>query len=412
MDLLPVQEALDKILAAAGNGTATETIPVTQAFGRTLAQDLLAQRTQPPVALSAMDGYAVRAADIANIPSTLSLAGESAAGHSFAGKVLPGSCVRIFTGAPVPDGADTVVIQENVVRDGSSITILSATAKGRHIRAAGIDFSAGERLLPAGTRLDAASLSLAAAMNHSEISVRKRPRIGILATGDELVAPGSSLTQSQIIASNNLAVGAIANEAGTEVFDLGIAVDQIDVIADKIQQARDLDLDVLVTLGGASVGDHDLVQKALLEHGVTPDFWRIAMRPGKPMMFGKLPGSGKSPISEMKILGLPGNPVASYVCALIFLKPLLRALVDDPDAGRDWSEPAVLGRDLPANDKRQDYLRATLVFSQTALPVVTPFALQDSSILSSLAKADALLIREPFAPAEKMGNLCRILRLK
>ena len=403
MSLLPVQDALNQILASVGAGTGIETIAIYNAFGRTLATDLHAQRTQPPADMSAMDGYAVHIADLETLPATLKLLGQSAAGNGFKGEIYPKTCVRIFTGAPVPQGADTVIIQENTIVNGADITVLTAPEKGKNIRKAGIDFNHGDVLLQSGTRLGATQLALAASMNHATLTVRKRPRIGILATGDELVEAGTELRPNQIISSNNFSIAALALDAGAEIFDLGIAPDNLQKLIETIQKAQQLNLDVIVTLGGASVGDHDLVQEALKIPGCTPDFWRIAMRPGKPMMFGSL--------GKMRVLGLPGNPVASHLCGLIFLQPLLRALVGDPNAGQDKSQPARLGCDIAANDKRQDYIRCSAVFSSTALPVITPFVIQDSSMLSTLAKADALLIREPFADVGKAGDLCRIIKL-
>jgi molybdopterin molybdotransferase len=404
MSLLPVQDALALILASANHTTTIESISIHAAYGRILATDLHAKRTQPPVAMSAMDGYAVRFCDMTTTPAPLKLIGQSAAGCGFIGELAPKTCIRIFTGAPIPNGADTVIIQENTTQNNDQITILDAPTKGKNIRNKGIDFCKDDLLLAAGTHLGAAELALAAAMNHSSIDVHKRPRIGILATGDELVEAGTSPLPHQIISSNTLSISALAQESGAEIIDLGIAPDNIDILATIISKAHDMQLDVLVTSGGASVGDHDLVQDALHSLGCAPDFWRIAMRPGKPMMFGKL--------GNMRVLGLPGNPVASYVCSLIFLQPLIRALQGDPDAGRDISQVAILGCDMPENDKRQDYLRASAVFSNNALPVVTPFEMQDSSMLSTLAKADCLLIREPFAAVAKGGDLCRVIVLK
>jgi molybdopterin molybdotransferase len=403
MSLLPIQDALALILASATHTTAIETISIHAAYGRTLASNLHAKRTQPPVNMSAMDGFAIRVADIATAPNTLTLIGQSTAGLGFDGDVIPQTCIRIFTGAPVPNGADTVVIQENTTQNGNQITILDTPSKGKNIRNAGIDFCENELLLHAGTRLGAAELSLIAAMNHTTINVRKRPIIGILATGDELVEVGTMPLPYQIISSNTLSISALAQESGAEIIDLGIAPDNLKTLTSILNKAQDLQLDVLVTSGGASVGDHDLVQKALHSLGCMPDFWRIAMRPGKPMMFGKL--------GNMRVLGLPGNPVASYVCSLIFLQPLIRAMQGDSDAGRDMSQPAILGCNVKANDKRQDYMRASAVFSNNALPVITPFELQDSSMLLTLAKANCLLIREPFAQATKIGDLCRIIKL-
>jgi molybdopterin molybdotransferase len=404
MSLLPVQDALALILASATHPTTIETISIHAAYGRILATDLHAKRTQPPVAISAMDGYAVRFSDMTTTPTPLTLIGQSAAGLGFEGDVTPKTCIRIFTGAPLPKGADTVVIQENTTQNGNKITILEAPNIGKNIREAGIDFNENERLLTSGTLISAAELALIAAMNHATINVYKRPRIGILATGDELVEAGTAPLAHQIISTNTLTISALAQEAGADIVDLGIAADNIDTLTTIISKAQDMQLDVLVTSGGASVGDHDLVQNALHSLGCAPDFWRIAMRPGKPMMFGKL--------GNMRVLGLPGNPVASYVCSLIFLQPLIRALQGDPDAGRDISQAAILGCNMPENDKRQDYLRCSAVFSNHALPVITPFYVQDSSMLSTLARADCLLIRAPFAPAAENGDLCRVIVLK
>ena len=406
--LLPVADALARILASASPLTEPATLPLAQCQGLTLAETLAATRTQPPFAASAMDGYAARSVDVVDAPSPLRIIGESAAGRRYAGTVEPGTCVRIFTGAPVPEGADIVVIQEDTERQGDTLTVKLPITEGRHIRQAGVDFKKDDPLLPAGTRLDAAKLALAAAMNHAKVPVRNRPRIGIVATGDELVPPGGGPGPDQIICSNTLSIAALAREAGAEVFDLGIAADTIDSLEAMFEHGLTLGLDVLVTSGGASVGDHDLVQAMLKNRGLDLDFWRIAMRPGKPMMFGVFERRAARP---MRILGLPGNPVASYVCSLIFLMPLLRALLGDPEAARDRSEPALLAVDLKANDKRQDFLRATLRQQSNGLPLVTPFALQDSSMLSVLAASHALVIRAPFAPAAKAGDTCHIIKI-
>ncbi len=403
MSLMPVQTALDMILASVQQFTAVESLSIYEAQGRVLAQDLHAKRSQPPVNMSAMDGYAVRHTDIINTPARLKMVGESAAGHECASLVLPQTCIRIFTGAALPLGADTVVMQENTLQNSDEITFLEAPVRGKNIRAEGSDFKLNQVLLSAGTRLGAAELALAAAMNHATVQVHKRPRVGILATGDELVEAGGNPLPHQIVSSNTLAVAALAREAGAEVVNLGIAPDNLDILSDIIAKARDLNLDVLVTSGGASVGAHDLVQHALVTLGCTPDFWRIAMRPGKPMMFGQL--------GAMRVLGLPGNPVASFVCSKMFLQPLLQAMAGDKNAAKDLSRPALLGCDVPANDKRQDYMRAKAKHCCTGLPVITPFATQDSAMLSTLAKADALLIREPYAVAGKTGDVCRVLWL-
>ena len=400
--LLPVAQALVRVLASAPQALAAESAPLAQARGRTLADDLAALRTQPPFNASAMDGYALRAADLAALPAQLKVIGASAAGHGFDGAVGPGEAVRIFTGAPVPPGADTVIIQENTTASADSVTILQAEPLGRNIRSAGLDFSQGDVLLARGTRLGPCELALAAAMNHATLSVTRRPRIALLATGDELAQPGEALGPDQIVTSNTFAVGAYAQAAGAEVIDLGIAGDTFAAIEAGIRAARDAGADVLVTLGGASVGDHDLVQTALTKEGMELGFWKIAMRPGKPLMHGR--------IGDMRILGLPGNPVSAIVCGVLFLIPLIRALAGDPQAGADQTEAAVLGCDLPANDTREDYLRATL-WPGAGLPVATPFGRQDSSMLRVLASSHCLVVREPHAPAAKAGEACRIIRL-
>jgi molybdopterin molybdotransferase len=404
MSLLSVEQALALVLEAGREPLPAETVPIAQAHGRTLARDLKALRTQPPFPASAMDGYAVRGVDVAKPGGKLAVIGQAAAGHGFSGAVGPGQAVRIFTGAPVPDGADTILIQENAAREGDTVIVRERERQGAFVRRAGLDFSAGETMLTAGRRLDPRAVALAAAMGHPDVCVRKRPLVAILATGDELVRPGEDAGPDQIVASNSYAVAGIAHQAGAEVADLGIAGDTFEALERGIGQAEAAGADVLVTLGGASVGDHDLVQSALARRGMTLGFWRIAMRPGKPLIFGRL--------GRMIILGLPGNPVSSIVCATLFLVPLLRALMGDPAAGADATEPALLAVDIPANDQRQDYLRATVRTGTEGLPLVTPVRMQDSSMLSLLARADALLLRAPHAPAAKAGDPCRILRLR
>lgn len=401
--LLPVTEALAKILAAATPIADIETLPLREAFGRTLARDLVSTRTQPPFAVSAMDGYAVRAADVATAEKRVLLVGEAAAGRSFAGALKGGECVRIFTGAPVPEGADAILIQEDATVEGAMIGAREAIESGLYVRTAGLDFSAGAVGLAAGKRLGPAELALAAAMNHATVPVTRRPRVAILATGDELVMPGETPGPDQIVCSNPFAVAAYVEGAGGEPFDLGIAGDDFAALEGAIAKARDIEADVLVTLGGASVGDHDLVQSALAKEGMRLGFWRIAMRPGKPLINGAL--------GDMHILGLPGNPVSSIVCSLIFLIPLLRKLSGDPDPSADRSEPAVLGVDMKANDQREDYLRATLARDAEGRVVATPHKLQDSSLLSIFTRSQALLIRPAHAPAAKAGERCRIIRL-
>jgi molybdopterin molybdotransferase len=402
--LLPVEEALARVLEAGREHVPAESVPVAEALGRTLAQDIAARRTQPPFPASAMDGYAVRGEDVAAPGRPLAVIGAAPAGHGFAGRVGPGEAVRIFTGAPVPDGADTILIQENAdLRDGQVVPRV-AEARGRFVRRAGLDFAEGNVLLQAGHRLGPSAVALAAAMGHPTLPVRRRPLVALLATGDELVRPGEAAGPDQIVASNTYAVAGLARRAGAATLDLGIARDTFKALEDGIGRAEAAGADVLVTLGGASVGDHDLVQSALTQRGMALGFWRIAMRPGKPLIFGRL--------GRMVILGLPGNPVSSIVCAVLFLQPLLRALVGDPQAGADPSRPAVLGCDLPANDMRQDYLRAALAHRAEGPPLATPFATQDSSMLRLLADAGALVLRAPHAPAAKAGDTCRIIPLE
>jgi molybdopterin molybdotransferase len=399
--LMSVAEALRQVLEHAAP-LSSETVPLADAYGRVLAADLSAQRTQPPVDVSAMDGYAVRAADVKSAPARLRLIGEVAAGHPFEGTVGAGEAARIFTGGVVPLGADTIVIQENTTRDGGVVVINQASGAGRHIRRAGLDFASGAVLLAKGRRLNDRDLALAAAMNHAALSVYRKPKLAVLATGDELVLPGAQPGVGEIVYSNGYATMALARREGCEVVDLGIAPDRLPETVAAIRQARDAQADILVTSGGASVGDYDLVQKALAAEGLNLSFWKVALRPGRPVMHGRL--------GPMHVLGLPGNPVSSYVCGVLFLVPLIRRLTGRADF-EPRLEPAQLGCDLPENDERADYLRATLATGPDGLPVATPCPLQDSSMLAPLAKADCLLIREPHAPAAKAGMRGIILKL-
>ncbi|MHC2021166.1 molybdopterin molybdotransferase MoeA [Methylobacterium sp. CM6247] len=401
--LIPVEEALARILASAAEPVAAETVPVADAYGRTLADDVAALRTQPPFPASAMDGYAVRSEDVAAVPAKLALIGMSAAGHGFSGTIGPGETVRILTGAPVPTGADTILIQENADVSDNVVTAKETVAAKRHIRVPGLDFRSGDLLLRAGECLDARRLALAAAGGHATLQVRRRPRVAILATGDELVAPGEPACWDQIVASNGLAVASLAREAGAEPIDLGIAGDSLASLEAALGRARDAKADLLVTLGGASVGDHDLVQAALHREGLELSFWRVALRPGKPLMHGRL--------GPMMVIGLPGNPVSAVVCGLLFVVPAIRALLGDPKAGADRSEPALLGADMPANDIRQDYMRARIEIADDGRPMAYAGTRQDSSMLSVLGQSEALLVRPPGAPAAKRGDPCRIIRL-
>lgn len=403
--MLSVEQALARVLESVEAPLPAETVPLRACLGRTIAEPVLALRTQPPFDVSAMDGYALRAAD-ALTDARLPVVGVSAAGRGYHGTIQSGEAVRIFTGARVPPGSDTILIQENAEQldDGAAVRVREAATPGRHIRKAGVDFREGDRGLPAGRRLSPRDIGLAAGMGHAALAVRRRPRVAVLSTGDELVAPGSPVGPDQIVASNHLVVAALVDRAGGMVEDLGIVGDSLDDLAKAIATARSVRADVLVTLGGASVGDHDLVKPALAKHGMTPDFWQIAMRPGKPLMFGRLPG--------MHVLGLPGNPVSSMVCTLLFLTPLLRALVGDPhpDAGHR-AQRAVLSGPLAANDRREDYVRARLVDDACDPPLVEAFPHQDSSLLSTMSHADVLIRRPPHAPAAAAGDLCEILPL-
>lgn len=398
---MPVSDALAAVLAGA-EPLAEEMVALDAAFHRVLARDLAARRTQPPQAMSAMDGYAVRAADAATIDSQLTVIGEVAAGRPFAGSVGASEAVRIFTGGVIPDGADAVIIQEDTVADGKRITVKEAAVAGRHIRPAGIDFREGDVLLRKGARLTERDLALAAGMNHPHLPIRRRPKVAVLATGDELVMPGTTPGPGQIVYSNGYALHALARSEGAETIDLGIAADTLEATTAGVRRARESGADILITTGGASVGDHDLVQQALRAEGIAMAFWKIAMRPGKPMMNGQL--------GAMRVIGLPGNPVSSYVCGFLFLVPLIRAL-----SGRSVIHHrrvrAVLGRNVGANDQREDYLRARLETRDDGTLVAVPVNHQDSSLLANLAAAQALLVRAPFAPKAEAGTACEVLRL-
>lgn len=401
MALLPVADALERLLEGAAPA-GTERIGLDEASGRVLGAPLRALRTQPPFDASAMDGYAVIAQDIADLPARLAVIGEAAAGRQFAGKIARGQAVRIFTGAPVPAGADTVVIQENVRDLGNGeVEVVEPTAPGRNIRLKGLDFSEGDLILDAGRLMDPAALSLAAAANHPTLEVQRAPLVAIIATGDELLPPGSTPGPDQIISSNAYGVAAIARSVGARVLDLGIAADKTGSISALVRQALDAEAEVIVTLGGASVGDHDLVHGVLTGLGMKLDFWKIAMRPGKPLMFGRL--------GDTRCIGLPGNPVASLICSHLFLKPVLAKLGGRPYAP-DIRE-AVLGAPMKENDLRQDYVRGVVRKTDAGL-VAVPFGVQDSSMLRTLADANCVIIREPFAAAAESGTGCLVLMLR
>ncbi len=397
--MLSVAQARTRILAAFATLPA-ELVPLPEAVGRVLAEEVRARVTQPPFAASAMDGFAVRAADLAHLPASLEVIGYAPAGGVHARPLGAGEAVRIFTGAPLPPGADTIVIQEDTETTGERVLIKEAAAKGSYVRPSGLDFAEGDVGLMPGKRLNARDIGLAGAMNHPWIKVRRRPRVAILATGDEIVMPGEPRGAQQIFSSNGLALGAFLRRAGAEPIDLGIAPDDRTRLQQLIAGAAGADL--LVTTGGASVGDHDLVQSALGEQGMELDFWKVAMRPGKPLMFGRI---GATPV-----LGLPGNPVSSLVCAAVFLRPALALMLGLSESAEE-NETAVLGCDLSENDSRQDYLRSKLSRDREGRLVATPFAKQDSSMLFLLQRADCLVVRAPHAPQAAAGERVAILRL-
>jgi molybdopterin molybdotransferase len=371
--------------------TPAEIVPLADSWNRVTSSPVTARLTQPPADVSAMDGYALRAAD-GTLGATLTVIGAAPAGHPFAGTVGPGEAVRIFTGSVVPQGADAILLQEDATAEGRSVTIREAVTAGRHIRRAGQDFSAGDAVIPAGRRLTARDVGLAAAANYPWLAVHRRPRVAILATGDEIALPGEPIPPGGIVSSNSHALAALVRACGGEPMVLPVASDDraaIGAVADAVAG-----MDLLVTTGGASVGEHDLVVESLGARGLSVDFWKIAMRPGKPLMFGRL--------GPVAVLGLPGNPVSSLVCAILFLVPMLDRLSGLPGAA-PAATTVRLGVAVPANDVRADHLRATLTPGEDGMPVATPFAQQDSAMLRRLALADALVLRPPHAPALPAG---------
>ena len=402
-DLIPVAEARARILAAF-EPLPGEQVSLSGAPGRVLSRPVAARRTQPPADVSAMDGYAARAADIAAPPATLRRIGVSSAGAGFDGAVAAGETVRIFTGAPVPEGADAIVIQENAKASGDEVTVLEAAPPGRYIRKAGLDFTVGDAGLEPGRALGARDIALAAAMNHPWLTVARRPRVAILATGDEVVMPGEPLGRDRIVSSNSIALAAAVRAWGGAPLVLGVAPDEADALRRMVRGARGHDL--LVTTGGVSVGERDLVRQTLGGAGMALDFWRIAMRPGKPLMFGRLEGA--------PVLGLPGNPVSALVCALVFLRPALARLSGlDPDReDARLRRRVALARALPANDRREDYLRSRLVPGPDGALRADPFPVQDSSMLAPLARSDCLAVRPPHAPPAAAGEPTEALLLR
>ncbi|MEO3473821.1 gephyrin-like molybdotransferase Glp [Roseomonas sp. CAU 1739] len=396
--MLPVDEARARILAGL-TPTAPETVALAEGAGRVLARGVTARLTQPPADVSAMDGYAVRAAD-ATEGAGLAVIGSAPAGRPFGGTVGPGQAVRIFTGGFVPAGADAILLQEDATASGDAVRVNETVTAGRHIRRRGLDFSEGTEVLPAGRRLTARDIGLAAASNNPWLAVHRKPRIGILATGDEIALPGDPIPPGGIVSSNAHALAALVRASGGDPVVLPIAPDDTRAIAEVAATAQAFDL--LVTTGGASVGDHDLIQEALGGEGFALGFWKIAMRPGKPLIWGRL---GRTPV-----MGLPGNPVSALVCGVVFLIPAIARLSGLPGAAVP-TRRVVTQVALAQNDRRADHLRATLSVDRDGRMLVTPAAAQDSSMLATLARADALVLRPPFAPAVPAGTEVEVIVL-
>ena len=379
----------------------SEQIAVSNAFGRVLAEDIYSRVNQPPVAVSSMDGYAVRAIDVRTTPSKLQLIGESSAGSSFGGSVSGGQTVRIFTGAALPRDADSIVIQENTIKHNDMVTILTSAKKGDYVRPKGLDFRKGKKLLTAGQKLNYRHLSLIAAMNVPWVNVVRKPRIAVLATGSELAMPGEINDENQIVSSNSIGLAAFVTACGGEALNLGIAEDKPESIIKLVSQIDTTDL--LVTIGGASVGEYDLVRPVLIKKGLKIKFNKVAMRPGKPLIFGT--------IDKLPMFGLPGNPVSASVTAILFLKPAINLMLGQKLKENNF-ENAFLTRDIPKNDLRQDYLRATLASGRDGRLKVTPFLKQDSSMLATFTASDCLIVRKPAAKALKAGNKVQIIYLR
>jgi len=397
--MISVEQALDNVRAGF-TPIGCETVSIDQALGRVLGENVASRVTQPPKDVSSMDGYAVRAADVATVPVTLTRIGESQAGDGFDGEVGPGQTVRTFTGAPIPAGTDAIVIQEVTEVDGDQILISESSDTGRFIRPAGLDFSHGDILITEGTVLSARDIGLLAAMNVPWVKVRRRPRVGIIATGDEVVMPGDPLGPDQIVSSNSLALSGYISALGGEPVNLGIAQDTTESLREILAAAKGMDL--IMTIGGASVGDYDLVQQVMGEKGLKLEFYKVAMRPGKPMIFGHLGG--------IPVIGLPGNPVSAGVTCVVFLGVAMDIMLGiDSDDGQ--KETAVLGRDLGENDQRQDYLRAELTRTEDGALSACPFEIQDSAMMERFARADCLVIRPPHATSAKAGERVEIIRL-
>ena len=397
--LISVEEARARILAALPL-LGAETVAIQSAHGRVTAEDLSARLTHPPDPVSAMDGYALRSADVGPMPLRLRKIGVSRAGERFKGQLEPGACIRIFTGAVIPEGADVIALQEDADEAGDEVILREVAPPGRFIRRAGLDFSTGQLLVPAGRPLTARDIGLLASSGHGEVQVRRRPRVAILSTGDELVAPGAIPGPDQIVGSNGVALAAAVESWGAQAVEIGIAADETGAIAEASDQAQGAD--ILITSGGASAGDHDLVQAGFAERDFKTDFWRIAMRPGKPLMFGH--------VGELPVLGVPGNPVSALVCAMLFLRPALRKMLGMAETlpGFDRARLTVA---MGANDKREEYGRGRLERAADGGLLVTPFGAQDSAMQKLLADADCLIRRAPHAVAAAEGEEVEVIRL-
>lgn len=396
--MISVDEARDRILAAL-HPVPAEIVALANAWSRVTAAPVIARLTQPPMDVSAMDGYALRAED-GTLGATLRVIGSAPAGHPFEGSVQSGEAVRIFTGSVVPRGADAILLQEDATASATGVKVNEAVVAKRHIRRAGQDFAAGDAVIPAGRRLTARDIGLAAAANHPWLPVHRRPRVAILATGDEIAMPGEPIPSGGIVSSNSHALAALVRAVGGEPVVLPIAKDTREAVAAVADAVHGMDM--LVTTGGASVGDHDLVIESLRTRGLELDFWQIAMRPGKPLLFGRL--------GPVPVLGLPGNPVSALVCSILFLLPALSRLSGLP-AGPPPTVQAIAGAELRANDHRADHLRATVSSDGQGRFIVTPFPVQDSAMLRRLAHADALILRAPHAPAVPAGTEVTVIRL-
>ena len=396
--MLSVAEAVARVTAAFKT-CPPESIPVAAAGGRVLAQDAMAKCDQPPAAMSAMDGYAVRAGDIGSVPKELKIIGEAPAGKPFGGSIAAGEAVRIFTGGVVPEGADSIVIQEVTEKRDNNVVVKEVPRRGQHVRAGALDFRNGETLLRKGHRLNGRDIALLAAADFKTLDVVRKPRVALVATGDELVRPGEARGPGDIVASSTYALAAFAENWGGTALDLGILPDKVEAFAELPAKAKDVDL--VVTQGGASVGDHDLVQRALKPFGFELDFWKIAMRPGKPLIFGRL---GSTPL-----LGLPGNPVSAMICAILFLRPAISAMLGVAYA--PTMTKMRLKAPLKANGVRQDYIR-TQIISRDGTHLAQPFALQDSAMQKIFAQSDGLIVRPPHAPPAMEGDEVDVLLLE